>query len=229
MNIKNFGNMDNDTNSHANNDITSEWLTNLDDDFPQLVSCDDCHREWDGNAQCPCNLVPSETSSESSDDDLFADINESQNESQNESHKTTIINENENENDIKGWSPLHSFEEGTPIENYINQQEEDIPPDMKYKNCMDAWAEKERERYKSSPKCRKILFNDDDYRIDPYDYQYYTRQEFYEYYGSDEVWKQQDPKKCLLRDHLHEILETYSHLEPKILNIFMKNIANTYS
>lgn len=204
MNIKNTQNMNN---TLKNDEITSGWLTNMDEEFPELVSCDNCNREWDGNAQCPCDLVPSDTSSESSDDDLFVD----------DSHQN------------KSWSPLHSFEEGTPMENYIEKHEEDIPPDMKYKNCMDAWAEKERERYKSSPKCRRILFNDDDYRIDPYDYQYYTRQEFYEYYGSDEVWKQQDPKKCLLRDHLHEILETYSHLEPKILNIFMKNIANTYS
>ena len=202
-----------------NNEITSGWLTNIDDDSPELVSCDDCHREWDGNAQCPCNLVPSDTSDDSSDDDLFDD---------NESNKTKInINDKNNEN-IRGWSPLHSFEEGTPIENYINHQEDDVPPDMKYKNCMDAWDEKEKERYKSSPKYRRILFSDDDYRIDPYDYQYYTRQEFYEFYGSDEIWKQQDPKKCLLRDHLHQIIETYSHLDPKILNIFMKNISNTY-
>ena len=44
-----------------------------------------------------------------------------------------------------------------------------------------------------------------------------------------EIWKQQEPKKCLLRDHLQEIVERYSYLEPKILNIYMKNIANTYS
>jgi len=218
MNIKRTESMYNGiaNNGIANNGITSGWLTHINDDFPELVSCDDCHREWDGNAQCPCNLVPSDTSDDSSEDD-------------NESNKTKInINEKNNEN-IRGWSPLRSFEEGTPIENYIKHQEEEVPPDMKYKNCMDAWTEKEKERYKSSPKYRRILFSDDDYRIDPYDYQYYTRQEFYEFYGSDEIWNQQDPKKCLLRDHLQEIIETYSHLDPKVLNIFMKNIANTYS
>ena len=151
--------------------------------------------------------------------------------------------------DVSPWSPMRAFEEGTPMENYFDYQQQDpfvnnndgendegndeeneeVQPDMKYKSCMDEWSKKEKERYVNTPKCRKILFNDDDFRIDPYDYQFYTRGEFYEYYGSNEIWNQQEPKKCLLRDHLHQIMDNYSHLDSKVLSVFMKSIANTYS
>lgn len=155
--------------------------------------------------------------------------------------------------EVSPWLPQYPFEEGTPMNTYCGLQQDatfnnetndktndetndetngetndEVQPDLKYKNCMDEWSKKEKERYENTPRTRKILFNEDDYRIDPYDYNWYTRRDFYEFYGSDEVWKQQVPHKCLLRDHLHQIVENYSYLDYKILNVFMENIADTY-
>ena len=37
-------------------------------DNEYVMTCNNCYREWDGNAQCPCSLL--DNSSED-DDDLF--------------------------------------------------------------------------------------------------------------------------------------------------------------
>ena len=238
-------------------DMTSDY-----DMVGGLTECNDCSRVWDGNAQCPCSLVG--YSSDESDDSVDSVAS-----SVNDMYAYTL------DPNISPWLPMNSFEEGTPLEDYmkrwigtedlndpsnpnepinqnepinpnepinqnepsnpnepINQNEPneaEVPTDMKYKNCMDEWMKKEKQKYSDTPRSRKIVFSDIEYRADPYDYGLYTREAFYEYYGSDEVWTQQHPQKCLLRDHIHHIAENYDYLLPRHMNILMKHIANTYS
>ena len=45
------------------------------DNFDDLMTCDNCCRVWDGNAQCPCRLIITS----SSDDELFPSDNENEN------------------------------------------------------------------------------------------------------------------------------------------------------
>lgn len=211
-------------------DMTSDY-----DMVGGLTECNDCSRVWDGNAQCPCSLVG--YSSDESDDSVDSVVS-----SVNDMYSYTL------DPNISPWLPMNSFEEGTPLEDYMKgwigaedlndpvnpngpnePNEAEVPTDMKYKNCMDEWMKKEKQKYADTPKSRKIVFSDTEYRVDPYDYGLYTREAFYEYYGSDEVWTQQHPQKCLLRDHIHHIAENYDYLKPRHMNLLMKHIANTYS
>ena len=231
-------------------DQTKTTVSDMTSDYDMvggLTECNDCSRVWDGNAQCPCSLVG--YSSDESDDSVASSVNDM--------YSYTL------DPNISPWLPMNSFEEGTPLEDYmkrwigtedlndpsnpneplnlndpinpnepINQNEPneaEVPTDMKYKNCMDEWMKKEKQKYTDTPRSRKIIFSDIEYRADPYDYGLYTREAFYEYYGSDEVWTQQHPQKCLLRDHIHHIAENYDYLLPRHMNILMKHIANTYS
>jgi hypothetical protein len=49
-------------------------------------------------------------------------------------------------------------------------------------------------------------------RIDPYDDNLYTKEEFKEYYGSDYVWDMQSPDKLFKLDMLDEFIKNYKHL-----------------
>ena len=49
------------------------------DNFDDLMTCDNCCRVWDGNAQCPCRLIITSSSDSSSEDELFPSDNENNN------------------------------------------------------------------------------------------------------------------------------------------------------
>merc|ERR1712105_172306 len=69
----------------------------------------------------------------------------------------------------------------------------------------------------------KKEIKDNEKRLDPFDNEYYTKDEFNTYYKSLFVWKHQDPEKVLKREYLDDIIERYSHLsDEKFSLIFNK-------
>ena len=146
--------------------------------------------------------------------------------------------------EVKPWSSMNAFEEGTPIADYLreygcredsedsedkNLEEGEVPENIKYKSCMDDWLKKEKSKYTNNLSPRRILFDDIEYRVDPYNETLYTREEFYEWYGSNEVWKQQNPRKVLRRDHMVDIAWVYQDLPTDTMDVLLKNIFDTYS
>lgn len=68
----------------------------------------------------------------------------------------------------------------------------------------------------------------EEYRIDPYDNEYYTKDEFYEYYGTLSIWEHQDPKKILLREEYYHFTNTFCHLSEKKFIFLFKQYEKTF-
>ena len=62
-----------------------------------------------------------------------------------------------------------------------------------------------------------------EYRIDPYDNELYTKEEFLDYYGGLVEWDNQDPKLVLRREQYYHFTETFQHLSvEKFMFLFNK-------
>ena len=65
-------------------------------------------------------------------------------------------------------------------------------------------------------------------RVDPYDNLWYTKSEFFEYYGGLIEWDHQHPKKVLLREEYNNFAENYSHLSNKKFKYLFKKFQKTF-
>jgi hypothetical protein len=70
-----------------------------------------------------------------------------------------------------------------------------------------------------------------EYRRDPYDNFYYTRDEFYDYYGGYVEWNYQNPVKDLIRNELYKFASDNDYLNTDkfvhLLNIYNENVIKT--
>jgi hypothetical protein len=65
-------------------------------------------------------------------------------------------------------------------------------------------------------------------RMDPYNNEFYTKQEFYDYYGNNDIWERIDPKLVFYRKALQETYRFASHLSPMIQTKFIDCMMKTY-
>jgi len=66
-------------------------------------------------------------------------------------------------------------------------------------------------------------------RVDPYDNNYYSLQEFLDYYGGRVEWDHQEPKKVLLRNEYHKFTENNRYLNTKIFKFLFKEYKSTFA
>jgi hypothetical protein len=57
-----------------------------------------------------------------------------------------------------------------------------------------------------------------EYRVDPYDFKLYTREEFYEYYGRYLEWNIQDPRLIIRRNNIDYMISRYKNI------LYLENI-----
>ena len=66
-------------------------------------------------------------------------------------------------------------------------------------------------------------------RVDPFDHNYYTEEEFIEYYGSTLQWNFQSPEKILKREYISSILRyEYDFLNEKNINHLLDKLIDTF-
>tara|TARA_Y100001958_G_C21220959_1_gene546307 strand:+ start:178 stop:870 length:693 start_codon:yes stop_codon:yes gene_type:complete len=120
------------------------------------------------------------------------------------------------------WNPLPIYMDSEILNNISLKSLDDIP------SHIDLTKEDDLYTYDV---CDTIIDNipikeeikDNEKRLDPFDNEYYTKDEFNNYYGDLFVWKHQDPGKVLKREYLDDIIERYSHLsDEKFSLIFNK-------
>jgi len=71
------------------------------------------------------------------------------------------------------------------------------------------------------------LFNEE-YRQDPYDYKYYTKSEFLDYYCGLIEWDHQDPKKVLLREEYYNFGEIFHELTYDKFTYLFSKLQKTF-
>ena len=76
-----------------------------------------------------------------------------------------------------------------------------------------------------------ILDEDDDYeeyRQDPNDNEYYTYDEFVEWYGTDHIWKRMDPKMVMYRRALKDTYAFANTLSHTLRKEYIEKMMNTF-
>jgi len=69
----------------------------------------------------------------------------------------------------------------------------------------------------------------EEYRIDPYDGELYSKSEFLEYYGGETEWNHQSPKNILLREEYYKFTTTFEHLSDKKFIYLFKKYEKTFN
>jgi len=67
-----------------------------------------------------------------------------------------------------------------------------------------------------------------EYRSDPYDNEWYTKEEFIDYYGGLTEWNNQDPKLVLKRYQYYKFSETFNHLSNRRFEFLFKKYEKTF-
>lgn len=67
-----------------------------------------------------------------------------------------------------------------------------------------------------------------EYRSDPYDNEWYTKDEFLEYYGGLTEWNNQDPELVLRRYQYYHFAETFNHLNNRRFEYLFKKFEKTF-
>ena len=71
-------------------------------------------------------------------------------------------------------------------------------------------------------------YDDEEYRLDPYDGRLYTHKEFIDYYGGESEWEFMEPKKFLLREEYYKFTNTFCHLSDKKFMFLFEEFKKTY-
>ena len=67
-----------------------------------------------------------------------------------------------------------------------------------------------------------------EYRYDPYDNEWFTKEEFLDYYGGLVEWKNQDPKLVLRREQYYQFTETFKNLSNKRFEFLFNKYEKTF-
>ena len=65
-------------------------------------------------------------------------------------------------------------------------------------------------------------------RMDPFDNNWYTKNEFENYYGGLNEWNHQEPLKIIMREEIHDFIEKYSDISDKKFIFMFKEYVRTY-
>jgi hypothetical protein len=69
---------------------------------------------------------------------------------------------------------------------------------------------------------------DERMRQDDTDGEWYTKDQFFEYYGSDRIWDAMHPEKQMKRCMIERIFKSYGHLSKVKLELFLDEMLDTY-
>lgn len=75
----------------------------------------------------------------------------------------------------------------------------------------------------------ETIYLQEEYRIDPYDGELYSKSQFIEYYGGETEWNHQSPKNILLREEYYKIADTFGHLSDKKFIYLFKKYEKTFN
>jgi len=75
----------------------------------------------------------------------------------------------------------------------------------------------------------ETLYLQEEYRVDPYDGELYSKSEFLEYYGGETEWNHQNPKDLLLREEYYKFTGIFGHLSDKKFIYLFKKYEKTFS
>ena len=67
-----------------------------------------------------------------------------------------------------------------------------------------------------------------EYRYDEWSQDWYTKEEFYEYYGNHSIWKMMNPKKVYRRSIMMITADRIHHWDSKNFKTFMKMVGDSY-
>ena len=67
-----------------------------------------------------------------------------------------------------------------------------------------------------------------EYRVDPYDYEFYSKEEFLEYYGGLTEWENQHPRLVLRREQYYHFTEAFKHLSDRRFEFLFKKYEKTF-
>lgn len=67
-----------------------------------------------------------------------------------------------------------------------------------------------------------------EYRVDPYDNECYSKDEFLDYYGGLTEWNNQDPKLVLRREQYYHFSEMFNHLNNRRFEYLFKKFEKTF-
>jgi hypothetical protein len=136
-----------------------------------------------------------------------------------------------NENDIlKDYEPFHGWG---------NLLERDPPDDMVMENDMemkndndikidDNFNYPDMDDEESIKEELIVEIPYEEYRIDPYDGEWYSKDEFFEYYGSLIIWDHQEHKKVLKREEFYHFTNTFGYLDEKKFIFLFKQYEKTF-
>jgi hypothetical protein len=134
------------------------------------------------------------------------------------------------DNFIDTFEPLHGWdnllERSSDIEDNIPDNDlennEDISENFNYPDDED---------YSDNIKDNVTELDEvnEEYRIDPYDGELYSKNEFLEYYGGETEWNHQSPKNILLREEYYKFTTTFGQLSDKKFMYLLKKYEKTFS
>ena len=67
-----------------------------------------------------------------------------------------------------------------------------------------------------------------EYRVDPYEYEWYSKEEFLEYYGGLTEWENQHPRLVLRRELYYHFTEAFNHLSDRRFEFLFKKYEKTF-
>lgn len=150
---------------------------------------------------------------------------------QDDAHTDTHSDISYDSDDESGYDSDNSeprIVEGEHVESPMDEQESDSDLDLE----LDSESESEYgEESEESDDC-----DDSDeeeemerYRMDDSDGMWYTKEEFYEYYGSDTIWEAMHPHNRMVRQSIYGIYNYFGHLSVTKLTILVSEIKDTYN
>jgi hypothetical protein len=117
---------------------------------------------------------------------------------------------------LRGWDNL--FERTEDID--IKDNDDFIYPDKDVKDVKDVKG--------MNDITLEIEIPTEERRMDPYDGEWYTFNEFLEYYGSSVEWDHMSPKKVLLREEYYKFTNKFSDLSEKKYIFLFKQYEKTF-
>ena len=130
-----------------------------------------------------------------------------------------------------GWDNLLKRE--PPDELIINDDNDEF-----YKNILDdePLNRNDNFNYPDTDDEKSVCFDKElvleipqvEYRSDPYDNKWYSKDEFLEYYGGLTEWNNQDPKLVLRRYQYYHFAETFKHVSERRFEYLFKKFEKTF-
>lgn len=131
-----------------------------------------------------------------------------------------------NDNNLCGWENKFDIDIVDDF-NVVNNTDENLSEKTEIKDYIkyesESMGESKIDHYNESLNETDSEECEEECRQDPYDYKYYTKSEFLDYYGGLIEWDHQGPKKVLLREEYYNFGQIFHNLKyDKFVYLFEK-------